>query len=81
MLREARRCGYSSVARRRRSEVLYPYRFNAVALGAGGGSCRLVLQGKEARNSLGSPVVDGVDGQIVVSSLRSGVEDLIVLTI
>ena len=39
-LREARRCGQSSVARR-----LHPLRFNAVAVGAGGGTLgSLVLQ-------------------------------------
>ena len=40
LLREARRCGQSSVAPRRcaeRSGVLSLFRFNVVAVGAGGG--------------------------------------------
>ena len=52
-LREARRCGQSSVARRlcaERSGLLHPFRCNVVAVGAGGGSlCSLVLQRNEAR--------------------------------
>ena len=52
-LREARRCGQSSVARRRcaeRNELLYPSRCNGVAVGAVGGTLRsLVLQRNEAR--------------------------------
>ena len=53
MLRKARRCGQSSVARRRcaeRSELLCPVRCNVVAVGAGGGTlCGLVLQRNAAR--------------------------------
>ena len=73
MLQEARRCWQSSVARRRcaeRSELLDPSRCNVVAVGAGGGTlCSLVLQRNEAPNCLGSLWLDGVEGQIVVTSL------------
>ena len=47
----------SSVARRRcaeRTELLYPFRCNVVDVGVGGGSCRLVLQGRAAIDFLGS---------------------------
>ena len=53
MLQEARRCGQSSLARRRgakRSELLYSFRCNVVAVGDGGRVFRSrVLQRHEAR--------------------------------